>query len=97
MTLPRETVKAQALAAAARLLREAAEIVKVTRKPARGKRFHYGNRLLTVRLFEGNVIKVYDENTGELRAVSKPGQHSELAADFMPPTPALKQSVIFDH
>ena len=97
MTFPRQNVKAQALAAAARLLREAAEIVKVTRTPARSKRFHYGNRLLTVRLFEGNVIKVYDENTGEVWAISKPGQHNELATDFMPPTPALKQSVIFDY
>jgi hypothetical protein len=85
-----EHVKEQALKGAVIRLRSASTFVRLnTKSPLFQKRMGKGNEAVLVRLEWPGVLSVIDPETGELLAVSEPGQPGDLRKGFVPPVPAL--------
>jgi hypothetical protein len=85
-----EHVKEQALKGAVIRLRSASTFVRLnTKNPLFQKRMGKGNEAVLVRLEWPGVLSVIDPETGELLAVSEPGQPGDLRRGFVTPVPAL--------
>jgi|GEM_PF-3257260 len=83
-------LKEQARKSAEHRLQQAALFVSSNVKnPLFQKRMGKGTTSVYVRLEWPGVIKVIDPETGEVFAISAPGQPSILSPDFVPTVPAL--------
>lgn len=83
-------LKTQALKAAEKRLKQAATFTALNIKnPLFQKRMGKGATSVFVRFELPGVLSVIDPETGELLAVSEPGQPGNLCKTFMPTVPAL--------
>jgi hypothetical protein len=86
----REYIKAEAIRAAEKRLKNAATFTHMNIKdPLFQKRMGKGASSVFVRLSWPGVLSVIDLETGEQLAVSEPGKPGDLCKDFSPPVPAL--------